>query len=348
MPHPFPPEAVPLLIDWYCAGHRDLPWRETRDPYAILVSEIMLQQTRAEAVKPYYHRFLATLPTVKDLSEADDALLHKLWEGLGYYSRVRNLKRAAIAVMERFGGVIPADFDALLSLPGVGRYTAGAVASIAYDIPVPAVDGNVLRVFSRLTGDDTDVLTPAAKTTAERAIAPFVPSSGAGDLTQALIELGAVICTPGASPRCADCPLSLFCVAAREGRQGDLPVRKPKTKRRIESRTVLVLRTPDGRTVLRQRPDTGLLAGLYEFPCMDGHKSEQEVLAHLENLGLSVSAVLPLSASKHLFTHVEWQMVGFAVDISASCPLPDGWIFATPEEIDERYAIPSAYAAYRL
>ena len=348
MPHPFPPEAVPLLIDWYRAGHRDLPWRETRDPYAILVSEIMLQQTRAEAVKPYYHRFLATLPTVADLARADDALLHKLWEGLGYYSRVRNLKRAAITVMEAFGGVIPADFDALLRLPGVGRYTAGAVASIAYDIPVPAVDGNVLRVFSRLVGDDTDVLTPAAKTNAERAIAPYVPKTGAGNLTQALIELGAVVCTPGGSPKCADCPLSLLCVAAREGRQGELPVRNPKTKRRVECRTVLVIRTPDGRTALLQRPDRGLLAGLYEFPCMDGHQAEADVRARLESLGLSVSSVRPLTASKHLFTHIEWQMVGFAVEVALPDTLPEGWILATLEEIDGRYAIPSAYAAYRL
>ena len=347
MQNPFPHEAVPLLIDWYRAGHRDLPWRETRDPYAILVSEIMLQQTRAETVKPYYHRFLATLPTVGALAETDDDTLHKLWEGLGYYSRVRNLKRAAITVMEAFGGVIPADFDALLSLPGVGRYTAGAVASIAYDLPVPAVDGNVLRVVARLTGDDTDVLTPAAKTAAERAIAPHVPTSGAGDLTQALIELGAVVCTPGGSPRCAECPLSLLCAAAREGRQAELPVRNPKTTRRVEERTVLVIRTPDGRVAIRQRPDKGLLAGLYEFPCLDGHQNEADVRAYLEGLGLSVSTLTLLPAAKHLFTHIEWRMVGFAVDISLPSALPEAWILATPQELDDKYAIPSAYAAYR-
>lgn len=203
------PSAVPLLIDWYRENRRDLPWRESRDPYRVLVSEIMLQQTRAETVKPYFHRFLATLPTVEDLANADEPTLLKLWEGLGYYSRVRNLQKAARAVMEHHGGVIPADFDALLKLPGVGRYTAGAVASIAFGIPVPAVDGNVLRVLARLTGDDTDILSPAAKKTAEATLAPLVPSDAAGDFTQSLIELGALVCTPG-EPKCSDCPLHLL------------------------------------------------------------------------------------------------------------------------------------------
>ncbi len=347
MPTPFPSEAVPLLLDWYRAHRRDLPWRKTRDPYAVLVSEIMLQQTRAETVIPYYHRFLTALPTVLSLAEADNDILHKLWEGLGYYSRVRNLSRAAKTVVSTYGGVIPADFDALLSLPGVGRYTAGAVASIAYDIPVPAVDGNVLRVLARLTGDDTDVLSPAAKTAAERALAPHVPTSGAGDFTQSLIELGALVCTPVKSPCCADCPLALLCVAAREGRQGALPVRNQKTVRRVQTRTVLVVRTPDGRVAIRKRPDRGLLAGLYEFPCMEGFADEDAVRAHLAGKEMSVSAVTPLPPAKHLFTHIEWHMQGYAVDIAPPAALPQDWIFATPDEIDGKYTIPSAYAAYR-
>ncbi len=348
MPTPFPPEAVPLLLDWYHTAHRDLPWRETSDPYAILVSEIMLQQTRAETVKPYYHRFLATLPTVRELAEADQETLYKLWEGLGYYSRVRNLKRAAETVMERHGGTVPADFDALLALPGVGRYTAGAVASIAFGIPVPAVDGNVLRVFARLTGDDTDILSASAKSTAEAAIAPHVPAEDAGDFTQSLIELGAVVCTPGADPKCADCPLSLVCVAAREGRQAELPVRIPKTKRRVEERTVLVIRDRAGRVAIRRRPAEGLLAGLYEFPCMEGFADAETVRAHLAELGLPVRAVAPLGDAKHLFSHIEWRMQGHAVELDAPVTPPEGWIFATPEELDEVYAIPSAYGAYRI
>ena len=346
----FPAAAVPLLLDWYHIHKRDLPWRASRDPYRVLVSEIMLQQTRAETVKPYFHRFLSALPTVQALAEADETTLLKLWEGLGYYSRVRNLQKAARAVMERHGGVIPADLDALLALPGVGRYTAGAVASIAYDLPVPAVDGNVLRVMARLTGDDTDVLTEAAKKKAEAAIAPHVPTPGAGDFTQSLIELGALICLPGGEPKCAECPLRLLCVAEREGRQGELPVRIPKTKRRTEERTVLVIRVKDTdgreRVVLRRRPPEGLLGGMYEFPCLDGHVGEAEISARLAEQGITVSSVKALPAAKHLFSHIEWRMIGYAVTAEA-IPATEGWLLAAEGEVDALYAIPSAYAAYR-
>ena len=349
---PLSPSVVPLLLDWYENNRRDLPWRHTRDPYAILVSEIMLQQTRAETVKPYYHRFLSVLPTVEALADADEPTLLKLWEGLGYYSRVRNLQRAARAVMENHGGVIPADFEALLALPGVGRYTAGAVASIAYDIPVPAVDGNVLRVLARLTGDDTDILSPAAKKTAETTLAPIVPTPGAGDFTQSLIELGALVCTPG-EPKCSDCPLHLLCEAKRTGRERDLPVRLAKTKRRVEDRTVLVISATDTdknaavrQIALRKRPAEGLLGGLYEFPCMEGHATPEEVGKHLATLGLSVTAITPLSPAKHLFSHVEWRMVGYAVEVEASAPAED-WFWVNTAALDDTYAIPSAYAAYR-
>lgn len=365
MSHPFPPAAVPLLLDWYQTNRRDLPWRENRDPYRVWVSEIMLQQTRAETVKPYFHRFLAALPTVEALATAEEATLLKLWEGLGYYSRVRNLQKAARVVVEKHGGVIPADFDALLALPGVGRYTAGAVASIAFDLPVPAVDGNVLRVMARLTGDDTDVLSPTARTSAEAALAPHVPTPGAGDFTQSLIELGALVCLPGAEPACADCPLRLLCVAAREGRQSELPVRVPKTRRRVEERTVLVIRWREGshaasvpgvRIALRKRPAEGLLGGLYEFPCLDGHADGERVRGYLADLGLSVGRVERLPDAKHLFSHIEWRMVGYAVDLSEApseappATLPSGaedWFFADVGELDGYYAIPSAYSAYR-
>lgn len=353
MPTPLTPAAVPLLLDWYRQNRRDLPWRESRDPYRVLVSEIMLQQTRAETVKPYFHRFLATLPTVEALANADEPTLLKLWEGLGYYSRVRNLQKAARTVMESHGGVIPADFDALLKLPGVGRYTAGAVASIAYGIPVPAVDGNVLRVLARLTGDDTDILSPAAKKTAEVTLAPLVPPDAAGDFTQSLIELGALICTPG-EPKCGDCPLHLLCTAHREGKEGELPVRIAKTKRRIEERTVLVIRLGNGDStaavrhiVLRKRPPEGLLGGLYEFPCMEGHATPNEVRAHLTALGLTVGEITPLPAAKHLFSHIEWRMIGYAVEAEATHDTVEDWFFAETTELDERYAIPSAYSAYR-
>ena len=241
----FPKEAVPLLLSWYHACRRDLPWRHTCDPYHILVSEIMLQQTRAETVKPYYARFLAELPTVQALAEAPEDLILKLWEGLGYYSRVRNLQKAAQAVMKSHGGIIPADFEGLLSLPGVGRYTAGAVGSIAYDLPVAAVDGNVLRVAARIMGDDGDVLTDATRRRVEEAITPCVPTPGAGDFNQSLIELGALICLPGGNAKCHECPLQLLCTAKREGRVEELPVRIVKTKRKFRDLTVLLLRVTD-------------------------------------------------------------------------------------------------------
>ena len=344
------PSAVPLLLDWYRTNRRDLPWRHTRDPYPVLVSEIMLQQTRAETVKPYFHRFMATLPTVEALANADEPTLLKLWEGLGYYSRVRNLQKAARAVMEHHGGVIPPDFDSLLKLPGVGRYTAGAVASIAFGIPVPAVDGNVLRVLARLTGDDTDILSPAAKKTAEATLAPLVPSDAAGDFTQSLIELGALVCTPG-EPRCGDCPLHLLCAAHREGRERDLPVRLAKTKRRVEERTVLVIRCTSGKAAavrhiaLRKRPAEGLLGGLYEFPCMEGHATPAEVGKSLAALGLTVKAITPLPAAKHLFSHIEWRMIGYVVEVAATAAAED-WLWARVAELDDTYAIPSAYGGY--
>ena len=254
--------------------------------------------------------------------------------------------------MEQYDGVIPADFDALLKLPGVGRYTAGAVASIAYDIPVPAVDGNVLRVLARLTGDDTDILSPAAKKTAETTLAPIVPTPGAGDYTQSLIELGALVCTPG-EPKCSDCPLHLLCEAKRTGRERDLPVRLAKTKRRVEDRTVLVIsatdtnETPAARQIaLRKRPPEGLLGGLYEFPCMEGHATPEEAGKYLTARGLAVGEITPLPPAKHLFSHIEWRMIGYAVEVAAPAPAED-WFFADVDEVDETYAIPSAYAAYR-
>ena len=344
------PATVPLLLDWYRQNRRDLPWRHTRDPYPVLVSEIMLQQTRAETVKPYFHRFMATLPTVEALASADEPTLLKLWEGLGYYSRVRNLQRAARTVMECHGGVIPADFEALLRLPGVGRYTAGAVASIAFDIPVPAVDGNVLRVLARLTGDDTDILSPAAKKGAEATLAPLVPTSDAGDFTQSLIELGALVCIPG-EPKCMDCPLHLLCEAKRTGRERELPVRVSKTKRREEARTVLVIRCGEGdggiKIALRKRPAEGLLGGLYEFPCMIGHVTPEEVGKHLADLGLTPTAVTPLPTAKHLFSHIEWRMIGYAVEVESIPTAVEDWFFVDLTELDKTYAIPSAYGAYR-
>ena len=322
----------------------------------MLVSEVMLQQTRAEAVRPYFARFLAALPTVSALAEADGDTLLKLWEGLGYYSRVRNLQRAAQRVVADFGGVIPADVAALRSLPGVGRYTAGAVASIAYDIPAPAVDGNVLRVLARLTDDDTDVMLPAAKTAAEAALAPCIPSPGAGDFTQSLIELGALVCLPG-EPRCDVCPLALLCRARAAGHTRDLPIRGAAKARRVERRVVLILRLGGQEAapvVIRRRP-AGLLGGLYEFPNLlcgqlpaaEGDDPAARTAAFLRGLGIEPLAVRPVGTARHLFTHVEWQMEGVCATLPAEAVLPEDWLAVSPADLQDSFALPSAFAAFR-
>ena len=343
----FPAEAVELLLGWYDRYARDLPWRHTKDPYAIWVSEIMLQQTRAETVKPYFARFMNALPTLRHLAEADEEVLTKLWEGLGYYSRVRNLQKAAKIVMAEHGGVLPADYQKLLSLPGIGPYTAGAVASIAYDIPVPAVDGNVLRVVARLTGDIRDVLLDTTKKAIERSVAPHVPTPRAGDFNQSLIELGAVVCLPGKEAKCHDCPLQLLCCGYREGLVEGLPVRIPKVKRRVDYLTVLKLRVGD-KIVLRRRSIGGLLGGLYELPHSSGHLSEDDVIHMLGKMGIKVESVTPLPPAKHIFTHIDWLMVGYecVLDPQTDCALLMGGILATETEMREKYTIPSAFGAY--
>ncbi len=354
MPH-FPREAVPLLLDWYHHHRRDLPWRQTKDPYHILVSEIMLQQTRAETVKPYYIRFLSALPNIQALANAPEDQILKLWEGLGYYSRVRNLQKAAQTVIAKHNGMVPADFNQLLSLPGVGRYTAGAVASIAFDLPVPAVDGNVLRVAARIMGDDGDILADTTRKRIENEISPCVPSSNAGDFNQSLIELGALVCLPRGGAQCHMCPLQLLCAARCGGLVDALPVRVVKTKRKFEDLTVLLLRTTaaDGTEnyVICRRPETGLLGGLYEFPHIEGHLTEKEVADALIAEGIVLHSITPLPDSKHVFTHITWRMKGYLCDVSFSDDNSTSkrfsGIFATDNDMTDTYSIPSAFAAYR-
>ena len=336
-----------LLLSWYTQNRRQLPWRENRDPYRIWVSEIMLQQTRAETVKPYFLRFMEILPTVQALAEAEEAVLLKLWEGLGYYSRVRNLQKAARIVMTEYGGCVPTDFDALLSLPGVGRYTAGAIASMAYDVPVPAVDGNVLRVMARLMGYDENVLLPATKAYVEQTVEKLVPAR-AGDFNQALIELGATVCLPSKEARCASCPLALLCEAFRRGEDtvASLPVRVKNTARRIEQRTIFVLIDEKGKIAVRKRPDKGLLAGLYEFPNTDGFFDPEGVSAHLRGQGYDLlGPPIRLPDARHLFSHIEWQMQGYAVPVVAG--EEQDCLFVTQDELKREYAIPSAFSVYR-
>lgn len=343
-----PPEIVPALLRWYAENARPLPWRMIPDPYRVWVSEIMLQQTRVEAVKPYYERFLAAFPDIASFAAAGEDTYLKYWEGLGYYSRVRNMHRFAVEVTERYDGVIPSDRETLLSLPGIGPYTSGAIASIAYGVPVPAVDGNVLRVVTRLTADGRDILDGRVRKDIEAEVAAVIPQDRPGDFNQSLIELGATVCVPNGEAQCERCPVRAFCRAFGEGRVSDYPVKSPKAARRIEDKTVLLL-TDGVHILLHKRPKEGLLAGLYEFPNVPGHLTEEEASEYLLSLGMTVRAITPLPSAKHIFTHIEWHMTGYLVRVSVAAPdeLPDGYVSAALSEVRDSYALPSAFAQYR-
>ncbi len=335
------------LLNWYDAGRRILPWREDATPYHVWVSEIMLQQTRVEAVKPYYDRFIKALPDIEHLARAEEEELLKLWEGLGYYNRVRNLKKAAQVIMEEYDGVMPKEYDELIKLPGVGSYTAGAVSSIAYGRKVPAVDGNVLRVLSRLKGDEQDISQQRVRTSIEEELSLSMPEERPGDFNQALMELGAVVCIPVGMPHCEECPWENSCMAHLQKRELDFPCKMPKKPRVIEKKTVLVIKD-ENKAALKKRPKDGLLAGMYEFPCLEGHLTDGQVLEYLKEEGLSVLKIEPLRSSRHIFTHKEWHMIGYAVKVDelAENKNSGNMIFVEYQEARERYPIPSAYRAY--
>ena len=338
-----PPEIIPPLLTWYRAHRKPLPWRENKDPYRIWLSEIMLQQTRIEAVIPYYHRFLTEAPTVSDLAALDDERLMKLWEGLGYYSRARNLKKAALTVMQEHGGSLPRDFSALRALSGVGDYTAGAIASIAFGLPEPAVDGNVLRVIMRLMGREDDIALAATKKAVTEWLRAIYPNGNeAGELTEGLMELGEHICLPNGAPKCESCPWREICVANKESRQTELPKKSPKKEKRQEALTVLLL-IADGKIALAKRPEVGLLAGMWEFPNLTGHRTATEIEAFLHEQGQLPLSVADSISATHIFTHVVWSMKG----IRATFSEPFGEFFwVTSEELNQEIALPTAFRAY--
>ncbi len=383
------------LIAWYKTHARDLPWRQDRDPYGIWISEIMLQQTRVEAVKPYYARFMERLPDVPALARVEEEALLKLWEGLGYYSRARNLKKAAVQMVERYGGQVPSGYEELIGLPGIGSYTAGAIASIAYKIPVPAVDGNVLRVISRVLGSLADISRPQTKTWMEGALKKTMDQEQPGLFNQGLFEVGALLCTPykgerrvskelsaaDTGPGCGECPLAPVCVAREKDMWRMIPVKAGKKARRIEERTVLILRGwkesaegsrgegPDdpcgepqalggseGRTevvAIRKRPSKGLLASLYEFPNVEGRLELEDGDARSRaivsrTVGVAkeqIGAIRPLGEAKHVFSHVEWHMVGYLIHVEGG--LPQSFIGADTRELEGKYPLPNAFLAYR-
>lgn len=331
------------LLAWYRENARVLPWRSKPTPYRVWISEIMLQQTRVEAVKPYFERFMEELPDVADLADANEEKLLKLWEGLGYYSRARNLQKAAKVIMEDHGGQIPDEYEKLLGLPGIGSYTAGAIASIAYGKPAPAVDGNVLRVLSRILASREDILKQSVKRQFEDNLRKTMPKETCSSFNQGLIEIGAMVCIPNGQPKCRECPLYSVCLAGKRGLTAEIPYRSPKKPRRIEERTILLIESGD-QIAIQKRPAKGLLASLYEFPGFDGRLSEEEIRRLvLQGSHESIRHVEWAGDAKHIFSHVEWHMTGYLVEVDK---IPTQYLAVEREELQGKYPLPAAFSKY--
>ena len=358
-------QLVQPLQTWFENNARVLPWRENPTGYYVWVSEIMLQQTRVEAVKPYFDRFIRELPDVKALAECPEDKLLKLWEGLGYYNRVRNLNIAAKQILDEYDGEIPSEYRELLKLKGIGSYTAGAISSIAYGQPVPAVDGNVLRVISRVTADDSDIMKQSVRSNMEAKLYELMnetDETGIGTelipsvFNQALMELGATVCLPNGAPRCEVCPWHDLCEARKQDRISEIPVKKKAKARKIEEKTVFIIK--DGEQLaLHKRGSKGLLAGLYELPNVDGHLSEQEAIDYVKSQGYVPIRIQSVCDAKHIFSHIEWHMKGYVVFLQAKGFMHDedskainaknnDWIFVDVEQTKGNYAIPSAFVKY--
>lgn len=330
-----------VILPWFDEQKRDLPWRQDRQPYHIWLSEIMLQQTRVEAVKEYYTRFLRELPTVQALANCDDERLHKLWEGLGYYSRVRNLKKTAQQIVLNYGGVFPEAYEDILALTGIGEYTAGAIASIAFDQKKAAVDGNVLRVYARLHNDDTPVDRPEYKKNVKARLEEIYPGR-AGDFTQALMELGATLCGPNRTPRCMQCPCRDFCKGHLAGTASNLPNKTPKKGKRQEEWTVFILECR-GQFALLKRPNRGLLASLWQFPEQAGTLDVVSAVTQVQQWGMAVTDVERQLDKKHIFTHIIWNMRGFYMKVREK---DENFTWFTAEEIVQNAALPTAYRQF--
>ncbi len=302
------PEIYPLLpeklVPWFEENQRDLPWRNAPSPYRVWISEIMLQQTRIEAVKPYFERFLTALPDIPALAAAPEETVLKLWEGLGYYSRARNLHKAAKMIVSEYDGEIPADFGKISAIPGIGPYTAGAIASIAFGLPCAAVDGNVLRVITRIAGSKADIMKQSLRKEVTDGLNRIYPEDKASAFTQSLMELGELICIPNGAPDCGNCPCKKFCAACREKTWNEIPYKAPKKERRTEKKTILIL-TCGNKLALRKRPDSGLLASLWELPSLEGWKTKKDAEKIL-NLKLKEGP-----EGKHVFSHLEWHMISY-------------------------------------
>lgn len=348
-------QSVQPLLEWFEVFARTMPWRSNPEPYWVWVSEIMLQQTRVEAVRAYFDRFIAALPNIAALANVEDEKLMKLWEGLGYYSRARNLKKAAIVCVEQYHGELPRTYEELLKLPGIGSYTAGAIASIAYEQEVPAVDGNVLRVISRLLAWEEDITKQSVKRKMEAALLELMKRvhPNPRTFTAALMELGALVCIPNGAPCCMECPWKSICLARIQKKVERIPVKKKKIVRKIEERTVFLIQDGD-LTAIKKRPSTGLLAGLYELPNIEGFYSEQEVKRIWEEKLKLPLTVERLKDGKHIFSHIEWHMQAYRVIIPKILEQnkllreQEGELFfVTQEELNTNYALPNAFKTWK-
>ncbi len=336
--------AIGPLLNWYRENARTLPWREEPTPYRVWISEIMLQQTRVQAVLPYFDRFMKELPDIRALAEVEEDRLLRLWEGLGYYSRAKNLKKAAMLLVETYGGSMPDEWDALLALPGIGRYTAGAVLSIAFQKPFPAVDGNVLRIITRLTASKEDIGKESFRREVEELLKNEYTDANARELTQALMELGALVCVPNHPPKCEECPWEKLCLAHQNGEETAFPVKKKAKERHKEKRTILLIRDGE-RVVLKKRPPKGLLAGLYEFPGEEGELDRQQALSRVEGMGFKPLRIEEAPKAKHIFSHVEWEMTGYLIRIEETEAAPEQILLVDRTEA-QNYSIPSAFRKY--
>lgn len=335
----------PLLV-WYEQNKRELPWREGSDPYHIWISEIMLQQTRVEAVKGYYSRFLERLPGLRDLAEVPEDELMKLWQGLGYYNRARNLQKAAQVIMQEYQGEFPQEYELLLELPGIGEYTAGAIASIAFGKRVPAVDGNVYRIYARLFADSSDIMAGKVRKRIRNEVARVVPENEAGAFNQALMDLGATVCIPNGQPFCEKCPIAQWCISRKQGDMLAYPVKPVKKPRKVEDRTVFLIEY-QGRYLIQQRPKKGLLAGLWEFPSQEGSLSLEALRPRLEEWGADTAKVELLGKGKHIFSHIEWHMLGYLIHLKELPEvLENSFVLSSVGQLQEKYSIPSAFAVY--
>lgn len=328
------------LARWYEENGKAYPWRQDCSPYTVWISEIMLQQTRIEAVLGYYSRFMEAFPTVQALAEAPEETVLKLWEGLGYYSRARNLHKAAQLICRDYGSEFPCRYEEIRKLPGIGDYTAGAIAAIAFGQPCTAIDGNVMRVTARLCALEEDILLPATRKKVKALLEDVYPTDAASAFVQGLMELGEQVCIPG-TPRCGDCPVKESCQARALGRTEELPLRKKKEKQRVQPRLVALIRR-NGQVLLHRRGEKGVLAGLWEYPGVDGTDPGQMEELFREQLGLQLMAGEHLLDAEHVFTHIRWQMSVYEARLLADPPAED-FCWATEEQLEKEIMLPTAF-----